>query len=61
MRFFTRRECCRMQGFPDTFLTTACTNANRFYHMLGNSVSPPVITDIAREMIRAGFLQMVKE
>jgi len=28
----------------------------RFYHMIGNAVVPPVIEEIAKEMLLAGLL-----
>ena len=50
-RFFTPRECARLQGFPEIFKINGCPNPNRFYHMIGNSVCPLVVTDIAKCML----------
>ena len=58
-RFFTRRECCRLQGFPDWYGTNdgrAEKDSLRFYHMIGNAVAPPVVKDIAAQMLAAGLM-----
>ena len=55
-RFFTPRECCRLQGFPDSFQPTGCRNELRFYHMIGNAVCVPVVREIARCVLRTGIL-----
>eukprot|EP00802_Teleaulax_amphioxeia_P009173 Tamp_09189.p1 GENE.Tamp_09189~~Tamp_09189.p1 ORF type:complete len:633 (-),score=98.66 Tamp_09189:315-2111(-) len=70
-RFFTQRECCRLMGFPEWYETTSAFSENeatssftvpdgeesmRFYHMIGNAVVPPVIEEIAKEMLLAGLL-----
>lgn len=53
-RFFTPRECARLQGFPDHFvIETERTNAHRFYHQIGNAVVPPVVELVARAMMLA--------
>ena len=52
-RFFTPRECARLQGFPEDFKIDLCANPNRFYFMIGNSVCPLVISAIALSMFRA--------
>jgi len=53
-RFFTPRECARLQGFPETFkLSLDRLNSNRVYHHLGNAVCPPIIAAIGESMIRA--------
>ncbi len=44
-------ESKRLQGFPDDFKFTV--SDNQAYKQLGNSVSVPVITLIAKEMIKA--------
>jgi len=47
-RFFTKRECARLQGFPDSFQTGSTTrSANRFYHQIGNAVTVPIVCCIA--------------
>ncbi|CAE8626648.1 unnamed protein product [Polarella glacialis] len=50
-RFFTPRECARLQGFPEEFVIDACRNPNRFYHHVGNAAVPPVIRAIATVML----------
>merc|ERR1712151_387394 len=58
-RFFTQRECCRLQGFPETFLLVApnrrCKDPERFYHFIGNAVAPPVIQAIGSCLLRVLF------
>lgn len=44
-------ESKRLQGFPDSFVFTV--SDNQAYKQLGNSVSVPIITMIAKEMIRS--------
>lgn len=44
-------EAKRLQGFPDDFRFTV--SDNQAYKQLGNSVSVPVITLIAKEMIKS--------
>eukprot|EP00434_Breviolum_minutum_P017246 symbB.v1.2.015224.t1/scaffold1115.1/size137032/9 len=50
-RFFTRRECARMMGFPETYVFANQHSENRAYHQLGNAVCPPVIKAIAEREI----------
>eukprot|EP00041_Stephanoeca_diplocostata_P022804 m.547496 g.547496 ORF g.547496 m.547496 type:complete len:683 (-) comp22155_c0_seq82:4015-6063(-) len=52
-RFYTPRECARMQGFPETFSPCDASgrNATRAYHQLGNAVSPVVIAAIADRLL----------
>merc|ERR1711937_1030870 len=54
-RFFSRRECCRLQGFPEDFLLEAtdrkCQDPGRFYHFIGNAVAPPVIQAIGHAVL----------
>ena len=62
VRFFTRRECARLMGFPEWFRvdldfgvgraggatqTQTAIDGNRFYAQIGNAVCPPVVTAIA--------------
>ena len=49
-RKLTPRECARIQGFPDKFLVNAVSDV-QIYKQLGNSVSVPVIKEIALKMI----------
>ena len=51
-RFFTPRECARLQGFPDSFLIDG-PNENRWYHQCGNAVCPGVVAKIAQQVIAA--------
>ena len=50
-RFFTPRECARLQGFPEAFSLTACDNPGRFYHQIGNAVSPPIVAAVAHALL----------
>eukprot|EP01052_Picozoa_sp_SAG31_P042611 SAG31_NODE_6823_length_1877_cov_1.897075_1_plen_248_part_00 len=53
-RFFTPRECCRLQGFPDQFVTDVSANPLRFYHMIGNAVCVPAVQSIAERVVATG-------
>jgi site-specific DNA-cytosine methylase len=64
-RFFTPRECARLQGFPDSYqLTSDCqtgvvADANRSFQVpegaqyaaIGNAVAPPMIEAIGRALL----------
>ena len=50
-RKLTPRECARIQGFPDEFIVNAVSDAQA-YRQFGNSVSVPVIREIAKSMIK---------
>ena len=49
-RKLTPRECARIQGFPDKFLVNAVSNV-QIYKQFGNSVSVPVIREIAKKIL----------
>lgn len=55
-RFFTRRECCRLMGFPDDFVLESparrCKDPERFYHFIGNAVVPPVIRSLGKAILQ---------
>jgi DNA (cytosine-5)-methyltransferase 1 len=57
-RRLTPRECARIQGFPEWFDLSACSDT-QLYRQFGNSVSVPVIRAIARSM--AARLTAVEE
>jgi len=42
-RFFTQRECARLQGFPESFPAEGFD----FYHFIGNAVTAPVVAVLA--------------
>ena len=50
MRKFTTRECLRIQGFPENYNITP--NTAQSYKQIGNSVSVPVITLLAKEITK---------
>ncbi len=50
MRKFSTRECLRIQGFPENYNITP--NTAQSYKQIGNSVSVPVITLLAKEIIK---------
>ncbi|MCL4674142.1 MAG: DNA (cytosine-5-)-methyltransferase [Sphingomonadaceae bacterium] len=50
-RRLTPRECARIQGFPDWFDLSACSDT-QLYRQFGNSVSVPVIRSIATSMLK---------
>lgn len=52
IRKLTPRECFRIQGFPDNFLLPSLAQS-RLYKQAGNSVSVPVIKEIAKNMYGA--------
>ena len=49
-RKLTPRECARIQGFPDEYIVNAVSDV-QIYKQFGNSVSVPVIKEIASKMI----------
>jgi DNA (cytosine-5)-methyltransferase 1 len=49
-RKLTPRECARLQGYPKEFIVDAVSDG-QIYKQFGNSVSVPVVTEVAREMI----------
>jgi DNA (cytosine-5)-methyltransferase 1 len=51
-RFFSPRECARLQGFPDSFLFGDIPDAP-MYSLIGNAVTVPVVTAIASALLCA--------
>lgn len=49
-RKLTPRECARIQGFPNWFDLSACSDT-QLYRQFGNSVSVPVIRALAQSML----------
>jgi len=55
-RFFTPRECCRLQGFPDDFVLPKERHLiSQFYRQVGNAISIPCVVAVA-EMFVSTFL-----
>ena len=50
-RKLTPRECALIQGFPDEFNVSAVSDV-QIYKQFGNSVSVPVIKEIAKNMVK---------
>ena len=50
VRKLTPRECLRFQGFPDSFGFPATVSLEQRYKQIGNSVSVPVIKQIAQQV-----------
>jgi DNA (cytosine-5)-methyltransferase 1 len=50
MRKLTTRECLRIQGFPESYNITP--NTAQSYKQIGNSVSVPVISLLAKEIVK---------
>eukprot|EP00928_Gymnodinium_smaydae_P060457 TRINITY_DN4412_c0_g2_i1.p1 TRINITY_DN4412_c0_g2~~TRINITY_DN4412_c0_g2_i1.p1 ORF type:complete len:496 (+),score=113.59 TRINITY_DN4412_c0_g2_i1:124-1488(+) len=50
-RFFTRRECARLMGFPETHAFANANGPNRAYRQFGNAVCPPLIQAVARNLL----------
>ena len=63
-RKLTPRECARIQGFPEEFNVNAVSDV-QIYKQFGNSVSMPVIREIAKLMINvlntSKLVSMIKE
>lgn len=51
-RKLTPRECARLQGYPQEFIVNAVSDV-QIYKQFGNSVSVPVITELARSMLES--------
>lgn len=49
-RKLTVRECLRLQGFPEDYKIK--DNYSQSYKQIGNSITVPIVTLIAREMIK---------
>lgn len=52
IRKITPRECARLQGFPDDFILPSISDS-RLYHQFGNSVSVPLISRLAHNIVTA--------
>jgi len=52
IRKLTPRECARFQGFPDNFIFPDIGDA-KLYHQFGNSVTVPLIVNIAIQIKKA--------
>lgn len=53
-RFFTARECARLQGFPESYLIPRETDADGpGAALFGNAVSPPIIAALASRVLDA--------
>lgn len=48
-RFLTKRECARLQGFPEKFILPAARTPT--YKQFGNSVAVPVVSAIAEKLV----------
>lgn len=53
VRKLTIRECYNLMGFPTDFKIDK--NLSKAYNQVGNSVVVPMITEVAKEIIRQGF------
>ena len=58
VRKLTERECARLQGFPDWFRIPVSTT--QAYKQFGNSVSVPVIREIAKALKKALRAQIIQ-
>lgn len=60
IRQVTAREAARIQGFPETFMTHI--KDSHAQKQFGNAVSPPVIENLARQILETGVFEgKVKE
>ncbi|MGP2517593.1 DNA (cytosine-5-)-methyltransferase [Yersinia sp. 2545 StPb PI] len=50
-RKLTPRECARLQGFPENFVTAAVSDA-QIYKQFGNSVCIPVVQAVAEQVLK---------
>eukprot|EP01048_Picozoa_sp_COSAG05_P009412 COSAG05_NODE_771_length_7443_cov_8.561138_3_plen_577_part_00 len=57
-RFYTVRECARLQGFSEQFklMWPGQKNPNRLYHQLGNAVSPATVALLGQAILNTGAL-----
>lgn len=55
VRKLTIRECYNLMGFPKDFILDK--NISKAYNQVGNSVVIPMITEIAKEIIRQEFME----
>ena len=53
IRKLTPRECARLQGFPDSFELPKDLPNSALYKQMGNSVSVPVVEQIAKNILIA--------
>lgn len=53
IRKLTPRECARLQGFPDEFILPNNLSNAVLYKQIGNSVSIPVVEEIAKNIFKA--------
>ena len=53
IRKLTPRECANLQGFPKKYKLEGIVSDNELYHKIGNSVTIPVISEIAKKMIES--------
>lgn len=50
-RFYTPRECARLQGFPETFKLPNGADEGRWYRQIGNAVPPPLVAAVATRVL----------
>eukprot|EP00927_Polykrikos_kofoidii_P065381 TRINITY_DN61136_c0_g1_i1.p1 TRINITY_DN61136_c0_g1~~TRINITY_DN61136_c0_g1_i1.p1 ORF type:complete len:552 (-),score=111.98 TRINITY_DN61136_c0_g1_i1:31-1620(-) len=60
-RFFTRRECARLMGFPEEHNFGNENSPNRAYRQFGNAVCVPLVRAVAANLLRALGLLPSKE
>jgi len=53
IRKLTPRECFRFQGFLDNYILPKSLSNTSLYKQAGNSVSVPIITEIAKNLLKA--------
>jgi DNA (cytosine-5)-methyltransferase 1 len=49
-RRFPYKECCRLQGFPDTVSFPDSAGVKMRYRIIGNAVPPPVFAAVAKPL-----------
>jgi len=61
-RFFTPRECCRLQGFPEDFVIPTDRHLiSQFYRQIGNAVSVPCVVAVAEIFVSTFLVKSSKE
>jgi len=55
VRKLTIKECFIIMGFPENYILHNKQNIN--YNQIGNAVSPIIIDNISKELIKQGFIQ----
>jgi hypothetical protein len=61
MRLLTRDECRAIMGFPASFEIPAWVSRTQTYRQFGNSVSPPVVREVAKRLLRRVLVELATQ